>query len=168
MNDFDKNFLLSELSYGLITRFAFVSVNFEKEKEKDIVKRRIIDELHKKEINNIEAIYNNCSKQIESYYDFINEVRTVRNIGVRTSIDVVRYMLIATDDSASEEIKLSKLNDALSDYVLPQFDRLDLQTLKSVFKSIEHHLPEKEFNNFKEQIGAQIKKPRKIQNIKSK
>ena len=43
MNDYDKNLLLTELSYGLITRFAFVDIEPDKEKEKESVKKQIIE-----------------------------------------------------------------------------------------------------------------------------
>ena len=38
MNDFDKNLLLTELSYGLITRLAFVDVEPDSSKEEEAVK----------------------------------------------------------------------------------------------------------------------------------
>ncbi len=65
MNDFDKNLLLTELSYGLINRFTFVSITPDKEREKIAVKNRINAQLGNEEI------YEKCIDQIKVYYNFI-------------------------------------------------------------------------------------------------
>lgn len=157
MNDFDKNLLLSELSYGLISRFAFVSVNFDDTKEKEVIERKLLEE-----IGGDVTIYDRYSKQIEGYYNFINDVRKARNIGVRTSIDVIKYMITSTKNSVSETEKWHALNDALCDYVLPQFDRLDIVTLDTVHDSIEKHLTDPAFKEFKEEIKMQRENLRKV------
>ncbi len=41
MNDFDKNLLLTELSYGLISRFAFVPITPDIQREPIVVERRV-------------------------------------------------------------------------------------------------------------------------------
>lgn len=41
MNDFDKNLLLTELSYGLISRFAFVPITPDLQREPIVVERRV-------------------------------------------------------------------------------------------------------------------------------
>lgn len=152
MNDFDKNLLLSELSYGLISRFAFVSIDFDKEKEKNVVRERIKSE----DTPNFNTVYDACSKQIEIYYNFINDVRIQRNIGVRTSIDVIRYLITTNVDSENDDHRWTSLNDAICDYVLPQFDRLDRTTLEAVLKATEDHLKHTAFTQFNKEIKIQV------------
>ena len=98
MNDFDKNLLLSELSYGLISRFAFVSITPDTNKETEVVKRRVEKFLD----GNIN--YQEYNDPIETYFNFINDVRKQRNIGVRTSIDVIKYLIISTKDNLSHNV----------------------------------------------------------------
>lgn len=152
MNDFDKNLLLSELSYGLISRFAFVSIDLDKEKEQNVVRERIKSE----DTLNFDTVYYACSKQIESYYKFINDVRIQRNIGVRTSIDVIKYLIITNTDTENDDHRWTSLNDALCDYVLPQFDRLDRITLEAVLKATEDHLKHSSFQQFHDEIKNQV------------
>jgi len=124
MNDYDKNLLLTELSYGLITRFAFVDIKPDEGKEEESVKKQIIE--------NDEAItekdWDSCSKEIKDYFEFNKKVREWRMIGVRTTIDVIRYMISASKDTNKK--KEDYLDEALCDYLLPQFDRLDAKTIE--------------------------------------
>ena len=83
MNDFDKNLLLTELSYGLINRFAFVVIAPDTQREPIVVERRV------KSLLDNDAAYESCREQIKSYFEFISHVRKERIIGVRTSIDVL-------------------------------------------------------------------------------
>jgi len=145
MNDFDKNLLLTELSYGLISRFAFVSVIPQVEREQIAVKNRIEREL---KLDNFSSEYDNCSKQIETFFKFINEVRKKRNIGVRTSLDLVKYLLTSVSGATDENFKWSSLNEGLCDYLLPQFDRLDRETIEFVLETSKKYLP-KDGDNFK-------------------
>ena len=124
MNDFDKNLLLTELSYGLITRLAFVDVEPDPNKEEEAVKVQIDD------IQN----YDKCSDQIGNYYEFVNKVREERMIGVRTSKDIVSYLLIAYPYSQNETEYWRNLDDAICDYLEPQFDRLNTNLLEHVLK----------------------------------
>ena len=90
MNDYDKNLLLTELSYGLITRFAFIDIQPDKKKEKESVKKQILDG----ELGLEDNDWENCKNEIDSYFEFIEEVRQIpRMIGVRTTIDVLRYVI---------------------------------------------------------------------------
>ena len=152
MNDFDKNLLLSELSYGLISRFAFVSITPDTKKETEVVKRRVEKFLD----GNIN--YQEYIDPIETYFNFINDVRKQRNIGVRTSIDVIKYLIISTKDNPSHNAddntnyKWIALNEALCDYVLPQFDRLDGKTIRDVLLYAENHLNNNAFEPFKEEL----------------
>lgn len=123
MNDFDKNLLLTELSYGLITRFAFVDIEPDTDKEKESVKVQIVGR------NKIEdADYEACKGEITKFFTFINKVREVRMIGVRTCIDIIRYMVSASKTHPDE--RKNYLDEAMCDYLLPQFDRLDRRTLE--------------------------------------
>ena len=123
MNDFDKNLLLTELSYGLITRFAFVDIKPEIDKEKESVKLQIVGS------NSIEdEDYEIMEEEINEYFTFINKVRLVRMIGVRSNIDIIRYMVSASNKNPNEAMKRF-LDEAMCDYLLPQFDRLDRKTL---------------------------------------
>jgi MoxR-like ATPase/predicted RNA-binding protein len=148
MNDFDKNLLLSELSYGLISRFAFVSITPDTDKEAEVVKKRV------KKFLNDNINYEKYEEQINTYFNFINDVRQQRNIGVRTSIDVIKYLIISTKDNptknnTADDYKWLALNDALCDYVLPQFDRLDGKTIKYVLTSANKHLKDSNNENIK-------------------
>jgi len=129
MNDYDKNLLLTELSYGLITRFAFVDIKPDENKEKESVKKQIIE--------NNEALtekdWDFCSDEIQKFFEFNKKVREWRMIGVRTTIDVIRYMISASKDT--NEKKLDYLDEALCDYLLPQFDRLDGKTIEETEKA---------------------------------
>ena len=129
MNDYDKNLLLTELSYGLITRFAFVDIKPDGGKEEESVKKQIIE--------NDEAItekyWDSCSKEMKDFFEFNKKVREWRMIGVRTTIDVIRYMISASKDTNKK--KLDYLDEALCDYLLPQFDRLDGKTIEETEKA---------------------------------
>jgi len=129
MNDYDKNLLLTELSYGLITRFAFVDIKPDGGKEEESVKKQII------EMNEAitEKDWDSCSKEIKDFFEFNKKVREWRMIGVRTTIDVIRYMISASKDTNKK--KLDYLDEALCDYLLPQFDRLDGKTIEETEKA---------------------------------
>jgi MoxR-like ATPase len=130
MNDYDKNLLLTELSYGLITRFAFVDIKPDEKKEEESVKKQIIE-------NNLELTekdWDSCSEEIKKFFEFTKEVRKSRMIGVRTTIDVIRYMIYASTHDPSKN-NLNYLDEALCDYLLPQFDRLDKKTIEETEKA---------------------------------
>lgn len=133
MNDYDKNLLLTELSYGLITRFAFVDIEPDKKKEKESVKKQIING----KLGIEEKDWENCKKEIDSYFGFVEKIRQIpRMIGVRTTIDVLRYVIyssITNSGKASDNKEF--LDEALCDYLLPQFDRLDKKTIVETEKA---------------------------------
>lgn len=133
MNDYDKNLLLTELSYGLITRFAFVDIEPDKEKEKESVKKQIING----ELGIEEEDWENCKKEINSWFGFVEKIRQIpRMIGVRTTIDVLRYVIYSSKtDSGKASDKKEFLDEALCDYLLPQFDRLDKKTIVETEKA---------------------------------
>ena len=144
MNDFDKNLLLTELSYGLITRFAFVDIEPDRDKEKESVKVQIVGR------NKIEDTdYEACKGEITGFFTFINKVRSVRMIGVRTCIDVIRYMVSASKNHSSE--RKNYLDEAMCDYLLPQFDRLDRETLEKT-KDAAERLGTKKFTDRLEKL----------------
>ena len=145
MNDFDKNLLLTELSYGLITRLAFVDVQPDSGKEEGAVKAQIDD-----------TNYETCSKQISSYYEFINQVREERMIGVRTSKDIISFLLHASPYSQDEIEHWKNLDDALCDYLEPQFDRLNTKLLEHVLKCSESIFADK-ITNFNKKLEKKIK-----------
>ncbi|MDQ6667779.1 MAG: AAA family ATPase [Thermoproteota archaeon] len=148
MNDFDKNLLLTELSYGLINRFAFVSVMPDGDRERIVVENRV------KSIPGNNDAYEKCKDQISLDYMFINKVRNQRNIGVRTSIDIVAYLTAAVkgENNINDNYKLQCLNDALCSCVLPQFDRLDSSTINAVLDDAKSYLVEEAFNPFKAEL----------------
>jgi MoxR-like ATPase len=147
MNDFDKNLLLTELSYGLINRFAFVPITPDVQREPIVVERRV------KSLLRNDATYEKCREQIKSYFEFINYVRKERSIGVRTSIDIVKYLISATEDGNDDDNhKWLSLNNALCDYVLPQFDRLDSKIIDAVLKYVESNLTGEAFKPLKDEL----------------
>ncbi|HEX5185866.1 MAG TPA: AAA family ATPase, partial [Nitrososphaeraceae archaeon] len=145
MNDFDKNLLLSELSYGLISRFAFVSITPDITKEPKIIQRKM-ETLYK------DISYEDYTDQIKTYFNFINKVREQRNIGVRTSIDVIKYLITSSKNNSAKQTQWILLNDALCDYVLPQFDRLDGKTINHVLAGANQYLQNNAFDNFKKEL----------------
>jgi MoxR-like ATPase len=134
MNDYDKS-LLNELSYGLLRRFAFVEIDNpnEKEKEESVVRERIIRELGEREMKIEEKAFDNISQQENAFMNFIMKARGFRKFGVSTSIDVIRYLITST--AVTNEDPWILLDSALTDYVLPQVDRLDLGTLRGILES---------------------------------
>jgi hypothetical protein len=146
MNDFDKNLLLTELSYGLISRFAFIVVVPDENKEKIVVAQRIRSELRDK------SVYDRYEDQIETYYNFINDVRKKRIIGVRTSFDVIRFLVNASAGEMDSDLNWKLLSYALSDYLLPQFDRLDREIIEYVLQAAEVHLKHESFSQFKGEL----------------
>jgi hypothetical protein len=148
MNDFDKNLLLTELSYGLINRFAFVIITPDIQREPIVVERRV------KSLLGNDATYEKCHEQIKLYFEFINYVRKERSIGVRTSIDIVKYLISAIEDGNDNDdsYKWLSLNEALCDYVLPQFDRLDGKTIDAVLRYAESTLASEAFRPFREEL----------------
>jgi MoxR-like ATPase len=146
MNDFDKNLLLTELSYGLTSRFAVVGIAPDRDREQKVVSNRIKSELNDK------TIFDRYKEQIETYYKFIKEVREKRVIGVRTSIDVIRFLVNGSDGNDSSNLNWKLLNYALSDYLLPQFDRLDREIIEHVLKSSDSHLKHTSFESFKKEL----------------
>ena len=124
--------LVTELSYGLITRFAFIDIEPNQNKEKESVKNQIIDGGLEIE----EDDWNLCDDEIQKFFEFTKEVRKWRMIGVRTTIDVIRYMVYASKNTNdTNKKKLDYLDEALCDYLLPQFDRLDKKTIEETEKA---------------------------------
>ena len=138
MNDFDKNLLLTELSFGLITRFAFVDIEPDTDKEQESVKNQVLDRFIESDIEVDEQDYDSCKEQIEAYFGFINVVRDVRMIGVRTSIDVIAYFVYASKENPNEA--WSHLDEALCDYLSPQIDRLRKDVIDKVKSAAESKL----------------------------
>ena len=135
MNDFDKNLLLTELSYGLITRFVFVDIEPDVDREQSSVKEQI---LQRKTLGVSEQQYDSCQNKITKFYEFINAVRDNRMIGVRTCIDVIGYMVSAHQRNKQDLDDF--LDEALCDSLLPQFDRLDKQVISDTIIAAEKYL----------------------------
>jgi Cdc6-like AAA superfamily ATPase len=143
MNDYDKT-LLNELSYGLLRRFAFIEIDTptSKEEEMEVILERVTDSTVREGFNRstLDEIIQLVTPQIDRFLDFMLEVRHMRKLGVSTSIDVVRYMVIGyalrakTDHNEDENVRWSLLNEALIDYVLPQLDRIEFATLSHINK----------------------------------
>jgi len=161
MNDFDKNLLLTELSYGLISRFAFVPITPDITREKEVVEKRIKRFVISPKTD---GQFEKCKEQIDAYFKFINAVRKQRNIGVRTSIDVIKYLITATMDTENDDYRWVSLNDALCDYVLPQFDRLDRETIEFVLGIANTHLNNNYFKSFITELELSLNRLRKASN----
>ena len=131
MNDYDKS-LLNELSYGLLRRFAFVEINVpdNKEKVKNIVQERIYEKL--KYIN---PNFNDkkVDLYIDKFIDFMFSLKPKREIGLASYIDVISYLVYST--TVMKNDAGLALNDSLIDYILPQFDRLDIETLRLAYEN---------------------------------
>ena len=67
---------------------------------------------------------------LDKFFDFVYEIRKRRNIGLSTSIDVVRYLIAGMIKIKKDPWKL--LDEAITDYILPQLDRLELDTLRHI------------------------------------
>ncbi len=146
MNDFDKNLLLTELSYGLISRFAFIVIAPDENQEIKVIERRIMSELKDP------SVYGKYKDQIKTYYNFINDVRRKRIIGVRTSLDVIRFLVYAYSGDGDPNQNWKLLSYALSDYLLPQFDRLDREIIEHALAAAELHLQHNSFSSFKGEL----------------
>lgn len=134
MNDYDKS-LLNDLSYGLLRRFAFVEIDIpeNKEKIKNIVIERVKQNLKSLTSPILEKGLADIEMQIDKFLDFMLSIREKRQIGLASYIDVVRYLLFSVLISKTEPWKA--MNNALIDYIIPQFDRLDLETLDFASRS---------------------------------
>jgi MoxR-like ATPase len=131
MNDYDKS-LLNELSYGLLRRFAFVEINVpdDKEKVKSIVLERTYEKLKylHPNINNKKV-----NLYIDKFIDFMFSLKPKREIGLASYIDVISYLIYSM--TVMKNDPGSALNDSLIDYILPQFDRLDIETLRLAYEN---------------------------------
>ncbi|WP_287583938.1 AAA family ATPase [Candidatus Borrarchaeum sp.] len=133
MNDYDRS-LLTELSYGLRRRFAFVELPCpEKEQEIRIMKERtqlfLTKECELYDIKSFDAHWNDLEFQnaLKSYLEFINSIRSVRVVGTATSIDIAKFLFYEIWIDEHIESPFEALDNALVDLILLQFDRLDLE-----------------------------------------
>ncbi|MGD1838206.1 MAG: AAA family ATPase, partial [Nitrososphaeraceae archaeon] len=126
MNDYDKS-LLNELSYGLLRRFAFIEINVPNDKE--LVKNIIIKRSTKK-LEPLSLNFKNkkINEYIDKFVDFMFALKEKREIGLASYIDVISFLLYS--NTALKNDVGSSLNQALIDYILPQFDRLDIDTIR--------------------------------------
>ena len=133
MNDYDKS-ILNDLSYGLLRRFAFVEIDIPSDRSalKDMIIQRIKMDLANLDNNFVIAkSLSEVDEIIERFIDFIFELSPMRKLGVSTILDIIRYMV--TGMAIRNEQNYQKLfNEAMIDYVLPQFDRLDIDTLRGI------------------------------------
>jgi len=133
MNDYDKA-LLNELSYGLLRRFAYVEINVPKDKQlvRDVIIERVKGDLAGLDANTISKSLSEIQPQVDKFIDFMFAIRSKREIGLSSYIDVIRYLLHGVSIMKSEPWQ--NLDDALIDYILPQFDRLNTSTLNSAYE----------------------------------
>lgn len=126
MNDYDKS-LLNELSYGLLRRFAFVELNVPDDKEK--VKKIILERVYEK-LKYLDPKFDNQNVQlcVNKFIDFMFAIKSKREIGLSSYIDVVSYLMYSIIVMKNDPDQA--LNDSLIDYILPQFDRLDIETIR--------------------------------------
>lgn len=138
MNDYDKA-LLNELSYGLLRRFAFVEINVPNKKDRvlGVVIERVKKDLEDLGESTILASLSVATLPIDKFIDFMLAIKQKREIGLSSYIDVIRYLLHGISVRKTES--WTNLNDALTDYILPQFDRLDVETLSFAYdKALEY------------------------------
>ncbi len=128
MNDYDK-LPLNELSYGLWRRYAFVEIDIlnDKEKLKKVVIERADNDLSHLAESTVIQNLNENDFIITKLIDFVYAINEKRKLGVSTVIDVLRYVLVG-NIITKEENGWFLLNEAMVDYILPQFDRLDIDT----------------------------------------
>jgi len=73
---------------------------------------------------------------LDKFFDFLHETRKRRNIGLSTSIDVIRYLIAGMISMKKEPWTL--LDESLTDYILPQLDRLEIETLRHIFGAAQN------------------------------
>ena len=161
MNDYDKS-LLNELSYGLLRRFASIEIDTptNKDEEMSVVMERMTSSNTPNSFNQsiTDEVIKTVTPQIDKFLDFMFEVRNKRKLGVSTSIDVAKYIIIGyalsskRDRSEGDNIQWKLLNQSLVDYVLPQLDRIDLSTLIHI-----RNAANKQFRNDKTLVPEDIK-----------
>jgi MoxR-like ATPase len=130
MNDYDKS-NLNDLSYGLLRRFAFVEIDIPKDRNalKDMIIQRIKYDLSKLGSDSmLDKHVSEVNEITEKFIDFVYEISQMRKLGVSTMLDVIRYMIVGII-VRNEQNYWKLFNEAMIDYVLPQFDRLDIDTL---------------------------------------
>lgn len=133
MNDYDKS-ILNDLSYGLLRRFAFVEIDIPKDRNalKDMIIQRIKSDLLNLDSDSTLDIHISGVNEItEKFIDFIYEISQMRKLGVSTILDVIRYVIVGIV-VRNEQNYWKLFSEAMIDYVLPQFDRLDIDTLRHV------------------------------------
>jgi MoxR-like ATPase len=131
MNTFDKEAVMARLPYGVLTRFAFVEIEIEEREELQAALARVCELLR---IPTTTKVAQTLDMVLQVYCKFIQEVRKKRIIGVRTTIDVGRY--VATCIQSGKDA-WDSIGDALTDYVLPQFERLGEDVLGYVLRAYE-------------------------------
>jgi len=75
----DKNILLTELSYGLLRRFAFVEIDILAEKELDVIRSRVVKE------RGTDSGWSEIEPILKQYLQFVSQVRQRRVIGPATN-----------------------------------------------------------------------------------
>jgi MoxR-like ATPase len=131
MNTFDKETVMARLPYGVLTRFAFVEIEIEEREELAAALARICELLA---IPTTTKVAQTLEMVLQVYCKFIQEVRKKRIIGVRTTIDVGRYVATCIQNGKDP---FESLGEALTDYVLPQFERLGEDVLGAVLRAYE-------------------------------
>lgn len=133
MNDYDKS-LLNDLSYGMLRRFAFVEIDIPKDKQAMkymVIKRIKTDISFIDKDNKLDSVLIEIDELIEQIITFFYDMSKVRKLGVSTILDIVRY--IVNGRIIRGELDSGKLLvEAMIDYIIPQFDRLDVDTLRTV------------------------------------
>ncbi|MEO9296019.1 MAG: AAA family ATPase [Nitrososphaera sp.] len=138
MNDYDKS-LLNDLSYGLLRRFAFVEVDIPPRNEiKGVVVERARNELEGIDSKLIDVALGQMDAPIDCFISFVYEIKSKRTLGVSTIIDVVKYLITAKTKGSPSYTDWRILKEAMIDLVLPQFDRLDIETLRHVNLAIDN------------------------------
>jgi hypothetical protein len=129
---------VNELSYGLLRRFAFIEIDNPKDKKKEeaVVLDRVKSDLSDLDQSKVLKYLLEVQFPLNKFFDFVHEIRKRRNIGLSTSIDVVRYLIAGMIKIKKDPWKL--LDEAITDYILPQLDRLELETLRHIFGAAQN------------------------------
>jgi MoxR-like ATPase len=173
MNDYDKS-ILNDLSYGLLRRFAFVEIDIPKDGSalKDMIIQRIKNDLSNLDSDSVlDRHISEVNEITEKFVDFVYEISQMRKLGVSTMLDVIRY-IIAGIIVRNEQNYWKLFNEAMIDYVLPQFDRLDIDTLRHVkntslakFRTIESSEPIPEVQPSLTNIEKMLKRLEELSDI---
>ena len=98
------------------------------------MKNIVLDRTYEK-LKYLDPNFNNkkVDLYVDKFIDFMFSLNPKREIGLASYIDVISYLVYST--TVMKNDPGSALNDSLIDYILPQFDRLDIATLRWAYQN---------------------------------